>query len=80
MRCVACNKMLNEYELTRKFTGSGEFVDLCGNCSRFLIEDDVTIEGNLDYAHLSDMEESYDVEDVELDSYSGAEQGDEELW
>jgi hypothetical protein len=72
--------MLNEYELTRKFTGSGEFVDLCGNCSRFLIEDDVTIEGNLDYAHLSDMEESYDVEDGELDSYSGAEQGDEELW
>jgi hypothetical protein len=72
--------MLNEYELTRKFTGSGEFVDLCGNCSRFLIEDDVTIEGNLDYAHLSDMEESYDVEDGELDSYSGTEQGDEELW
>jgi hypothetical protein len=72
--------MLNDYELTRKFTGSGEFVDLCGNCSRFLIEDDVTIEGNLDYAHLSDMEESYDVEDGELDSYSGTELGDEELW
>jgi hypothetical protein len=69
VRCVACNKMLNEYELTRKFTGSGEFVDLCGNCSRFLIEDDVTIEGNLDY-----------VEDGELDSYSGTELGDEELW
>ena len=80
MRCVACDKILNDYELTRKFTGSGEFVDLCNGCGKFLIEDDVTVEGNLDYAHLSDMEESYDVEDRELDSYSGAEQGDEELW
>jgi len=26
------------------------------------------------------MEESYDVEDGELDSYSGTELGDEELW
>tara|TARA_E500000318_G_C3410450_1_gene153360 strand:- start:228 stop:428 length:201 start_codon:yes stop_codon:yes gene_type:complete len=66
--------------MTRKFTDSKEFVDLCGGCSKFLIEDDVTIEGNLDYAHLSDIEESYDVEDGELDSYSGRELGDEELW
>ncbi len=80
MRCVACDKILNDYELTRRFTGSGEFVDLCGNCSRFLVEDDVTIEGNLDYAHLSDMEESYDVEDGELDSYTGTELGDEDQW
>ena len=66
--------------MTRKFTDSKEFVDLCGGCSKFLIEDDVTIEGNLDYAHLSDIEESYDVEDGELDSYSGRELGDEKLW
>jgi hypothetical protein len=76
VRCVACDKN----ELTRKFTGSGEFVDLCNGCGKFLIEDDVTVEGNLDYAHLSDMEESYDVEDGELDCYSGTEHGDEELW
>ena len=80
MRCIACNKLLNEYEMTRKFTDSKEFVDLCGTCSKFLVEDDVIIEGNLDYAHLSDIEESYDVEDGELDSYSGTEYGDEELW
>lgn len=80
MRCVACNKILNNYELTRKFTDSKEFVDLCGGCGKFLIEDELTIEGNLDYAHLSDIEETYDVEDGELDSYSGRELGDEELW
>jgi phage FluMu protein Com len=43
VRCVACNKILNDYELTRKFTGSGEFVDLCNGCGKFLIEDDVTL-------------------------------------
>ena len=80
MRCIACNKLLNEYEMTRKFTDSKEFVDLCGACSKFLIEDEVIIEGNLDYAHLSDIEESYDVEDGELDSYSGTEYGDEDQW
>ena len=35
MRCIACNKLLNEYEMTRKFTDSKEFVDLCGTCSKF---------------------------------------------
>jgi hypothetical protein len=80
VRCVACNKILNDYELTRKFTDSKEFVDLCGGCGKFLIEDELTIEGNLDYAHLSDIEETCDVEDGELDSYSGRELGDEELW
>jgi hypothetical protein len=80
VRCLACNKILNDFELTRKFSGSGEFVDLCNGCGKFLIEDDVTVEGNLDFAHLSDMEELYDVEDGELDHYSGTELGEEDLW
>ena len=80
MRCAAWDKILNDYELTRRFTGSGEVVDLGNGCGKFLIEDDVTVEGNLNYAHLSDMEESYDVEDGELDSYSGTELGDEDQW
>lgn len=80
MRCVACDKILTEYELTKKFSGSGEFVDMCNECSRFLADDDLTALGNMDYASLSDLEEIKDVEDGTLDYGTGAEQGDEEWW
>ena len=42
MRCKACDKIMTNYELTKKFSGSGEFVDLCNECSRFLVDDDLT--------------------------------------
>ena len=80
MRCKACNKVLNDFELTRKFSNSGEFVDLCSGCGKFLVEDEITIEGNLDYAHLADIEELYDVEDGTMDYHSGTEHGEEDLW
>lgn len=31
MRCLACNKILNDYEATRKYS-FGEYVDLCSIC------------------------------------------------
>lgn len=80
MRCAACDKILNEFELTRRFSESNEFVDMCMSCSRFLEEDDITVQGNLDYAHLSDIEEGFYVEDGTVDYHSGSEQGDEEVW
>lgn len=80
MRCVACDKILTDYELTKKFSGSGEFVDMCNECSRFLVEDDLTAIGNIDYASLSDLEEIHDVEDGTLDYDTRREQGDEGWW
>ena len=80
MRCVACDKILTDYELTKKFSGSGEFVDMCNECSRFLVEDDLTAIGNIDYASLSDLEEIRDVEDGTLDYDTRREQGDEGWW
>jgi hypothetical protein len=80
MRCVACDKILTDYELTKKFSGSGEFVDMCNECSRFLAEDDLTAVGNVDYATLSDLEEIRDVEDGTMDFDTGTEQGDEGWW
>jgi hypothetical protein len=80
VRCVACDKILTDYELTKKFSGSGEFVDMCNECSRFLAEDDLTAVGNVDYATLSDLEEIRDVEDGTMDFDTGTEQGDEGWW
>ncbi len=38
MRCVACDKIMTDYELTKKFSSSGEFVDMCNDCRRLLVE------------------------------------------
>jgi len=32
MVCLSCNKVLNDYESTRKYKGTNEYIDLCGNC------------------------------------------------
>jgi hypothetical protein len=80
MRCKACDKIMTNYELTKKFSGSGEFVDLCNECSRFLIDDDLMTIGDMVYATLSDLEEIKDVEDEQLDYDTGTEQGDEGEW
>ena len=80
MRCKACDKIMTDYELTKKFSGSGEFVDMCNECSRFLVEDALTAVGNVDYATLSDLEEIRDVEDGTVDYGAGTEQGDEGWW
>ena len=31
MRCLACNRLLSDYEATRK-NKDGEFIDLCSHC------------------------------------------------
>ena len=80
MRCVACDKVLSNYELTKKFSGSGQFVDMCNDCSRFLADDDLTAIGNLDYADLYDLEGVKYVEDEQLDYDTGREQGDDGEW
>lgn len=80
MRCKACDKIMTDYELTKKFSGSGEFVDLCNECSRFLADDDLTEMGNLNYANLIDLEGIKYVEDEPLDYDTGSEYGDEGEW
>jgi hypothetical protein len=51
---------------------------LCNECTRYLVESDVTVEGNWDYASLSDLEEENYVQDGAVDYYTGTEYGDEE--
>lgn len=54
MRCSACNVILNTQESTRKFTNSGEFVDLCNKCFN-TISDDIQYTEN-DYEEIEDDE------------------------
>jgi hypothetical protein len=46
MRCQACNVILNTQESTRRFKGSGEFVDLCNKCLGTINDDVQTTDGN----------------------------------
>lgn len=39
MRCFACNVVLSTPERTRRFEGSGEFVDLCNKCLNTIDDD-----------------------------------------
>ena len=32
MRCLACDVALNEFEATRKYPGTKNYVDLCNTC------------------------------------------------
>jgi hypothetical protein len=65
VRCLACNKALNDFEATRKSATSGEFVDLCNHCFH-------NVEQDLETVVREDLrdEESYD-EDIELDNLEG---------
>lgn len=33
-RCIACNRIMSEQELTLRMPESGQFADLCGTCYR----------------------------------------------
>lgn len=34
MKCVCCNKTLNDYESTRRHALTNEFLDLCNRCMK----------------------------------------------
>ncbi len=61
MRCLACNKLLNDYEATRKYESTGEFVDLCNGCFG---ESDVKYLPTLDRPDLQEYEDVNDDEGV----------------
>lgn len=45
MRCLSCDKRLNDRESTRKYSSSGTFVDLCNRCFSEVAEDIPDIDG-----------------------------------
>lgn len=63
MRCLACDKRLNDRESTRKYSTSGTFVDLCDRCFSTISEDIPDIEGEVpedfDETDGTDLDESF---------------------
>lgn len=43
MRCLACNVPLNDAESSRKFSESGQYVDLCNKCNKWMPDDVNTV-------------------------------------
>jgi len=73
MRCVACNKNLNDFEATRK-TDQG-YVDLCNKCFKGL---GIVAEVRADLNPLEEPPADWDELDQLVDSYDEANDGDEE--
>jgi hypothetical protein len=44
MRCLSCDKRLNDRESVRKYSSSGTFVDLCDRCFATVSDDIPDIE------------------------------------
>lgn len=47
MRCYCCNRLLSDFESTRKMKGSGEYADMCNKCAS-TIEDEIGFQGRSD--------------------------------
>lgn len=47
MRCICCDKMLNDFESTRKSVTTGDYFDMCNKCYS-TIKDDVNAEERYD--------------------------------
>jgi len=57
VRCIACNKNLNDAESVRKYPESGEFIDLCSGCLDHVPELTYEVRGDLynDYAYIEEQ-------------------------
>lgn len=53
MKCKACDKLLTDFESTRRATESNEFVDLCNECFGYVSEDFEVTE-RPDLMHITD--------------------------
>jgi hypothetical protein len=64
MRCLACNKILSDYESTRKYAGTRRFVDLCNHCFN---ASDLTFGDVDDREDLRDLTDEVESDDDESD-------------
>lgn len=57
MRCSCCDRLLNDFEATRKSKSTGEYLDTCNKCMSLIVEDvRVTERGDFDPNEIPDEE------------------------
>ena len=68
MRCLSCDKRLNNRESTRKYASSGTFVDLCDRCFSYVAEEIPDVADGVD----ADPDFDYEVDgESDLDALDG---------
>jgi hypothetical protein len=63
MRCLSCDKGLTDFEATRKYTGTPNFVDLCNKCFSY-VHDVMDVTENYSLLTTDDINE---LEDYDYD-------------
>lgn len=58
MRCLGCNKELSDFESTRRYADSQEFIDLCNDCFRHTEIKAVERHDLMSISDVIDMEEN----------------------
>lgn len=64
MRCLACDKRLNNRESTRKYSSSGTYIDLCDRCFSLVAEE---IPDVADGINPDDFDDAEDFDSVDKD-------------
>ena len=49
MRCTCCDRLLNDYESTRKSRTTGEYLDMCNKCFA-MVEDSIETIDRTDFS------------------------------
>jgi len=61
MRCISCDRGLNDFEATRRVVSTGDFLDLCNKCYKDIQQEVPTIaRGDLNKEELT--EDAFDYE------------------
>jgi len=70
MRCTCCDRLLNDFEATRKSKTTGEYLDMCNKCVA-TVQDalDTEVRQDLDEADIPDDEIQFD-EELDYDHYN----------
>lgn len=59
MRCISCDRALNDFESTRRLASTGMFLDMCNRCYK-------DIEGDVPTIARDDLSPT---EEIELDAF-----------
>ena len=70
MRCLACNKILNDFEATRKSATTGKYVDLCNHCFHN-VEQDIESVVREDLRDEDSFDDEQEFDDLEGDLFNG---------